>query len=297
MFRARGIRRNIRQADVRFHGGRKFNFGFFGRVFQALLGLHVFAQINPFLLAEFVRHPRDDGVIHIRTAQFGIAGGGQHVKGAFFTHFHNGHIQGTAAQVKHQDFLFFAGFINTKGQSGGRRFVYQADYIQPGNTAGVFGGLALVIVKISRYGDDRFFYRFAQKGFGIFFNFLQHKGGKLLRGKFLPAQVKFEIFTHAAFERGDGAFRVCNSLAAGRFTHQTLAVFCKSYIRRKRFAPNRVAFCRRNNSPAAAFHYRRGGVRCTQVNTNNLSHTYISPYYLLNFLLCAFLADDYPCRA
>ena len=46
-----------------------------------------------------------------------------------------------------------------------------------GNAPGVFGGLALVIVKVSRHGDNGFFYRFTQECFGIFFYFLKYERG------------------------------------------------------------------------------------------------------------------------
>ena len=206
-----------------------------------------------------------------------ITGGGEHIKGALFAHFHNGHIQRTTAQVKHQDLLFFTGFVNTKSQGCSRRLVDEAHYIQARNAAGVFGGLTLVVVKVGRHSDNGFFHRFTQESFGIFFNFLQNKGRELLRRKFLSAQVIFKVFPHFAFKRSDGAVRVGNRLAAGRLTHEALAIFRKGYIRRERFSADRAAFGRRNNRASAAFHNRRCGVRSTQVNTNNLSHMFISP--------------------
>ena len=222
--------------------------------------MFVLGQINPGLFAEFVHHPLNDGIIHIRTAQLRIAGGGKYIKGAFFAHFHNGYIQRTAAQVKHHYFLFFAGFINTESQRGGRRFVDQAHHFQSGDAAGVFGGLALVVVKISGYRDDGFFHRFAQKGLGVFFHFLQDESRQLLRRKFLPAQIVFIVFPHFAFESRYRAFRVGNRLPAGGFAHQALPVFGKSHIGRKRFPADRAPFGGRNNRSSASFHNRRGGV-------------------------------------
>ena len=99
-----------------------------------------------------------------------------------------------------------------------------------------FGGLALVVVKVSRHGDNGLFHRFTQEGFRVFFHFLQDESRQLLGRKFLPAQIIFVIFPHFAFKRGDRTFRVGDGLPARRFPNQALAVFGESHIRREGFA-------------------------------------------------------------
>ena len=44
--------------------------------------------------------------------------------------------------------------IETVGDRRGGGFVEQAQHVQPGETRGIFGGLALGIVEIGRHGND-----------------------------------------------------------------------------------------------------------------------------------------------
>ena len=92
-------------------------------------------------------------VVEIVAAERGIAAGGLHFKQAFGK-LQNGYVEGTTAEVVHHKGAF-GGIIQPIGDGGGGGLVEQAQHVQPGQTGGVFGGLALSIVKIGRHGDDR----------------------------------------------------------------------------------------------------------------------------------------------
>jgi hypothetical protein len=53
-------------------------------------------------------------------------------------------------------------------QRGSGWFVDDAQYFQPSDLAGVFGGIALSVVEICRHGDDRLGHRLTQIGLRIF---------------------------------------------------------------------------------------------------------------------------------
>ena len=90
-------------------------------------------------------------------------------------------IKGTAAQIVHHDSLGFA-IVQAISQSRGGRLIDDAAHFQPGNSAGILGGLALGVIKIGRHRNDGFGHGFAKVGFGIRLELLQNLRADLLRG-------------------------------------------------------------------------------------------------------------------
>jgi len=171
VFRAGGIRGDIGQVDFRLHHAAKLNLGFFRGFTQALECLAVTAQVNALFALEFVCRPMDNHLIPIVAAQVGIA-----VRGFYFhhaaAHFQQADVEGAAAQVKHQDdFVFF--FIQSVGQSRSSGLIDDAQHLKPRDFARVFGRLALAVIKICRYGDDRLGYFLTQIGFRVAFQLTQ----------------------------------------------------------------------------------------------------------------------------
>ena len=91
-------------------------------------------------------------------------------------------IEGPAAKIVDSDAatLFF---VETVSEGGSRRLVDQAKDFEARDFAGVFGGLALRIVEISRNGNDGAIDGFTEEGFGPVFQFAQNKRGYLWRSK------------------------------------------------------------------------------------------------------------------
>ena len=178
MFRPRSVGGDKRQTDFRLHGARKFDLGFF-RGFTQTLKRHLVAfQINAGFFFEFLDDVVDQDVVHVRAAELVVPARRQNFKRRGLvrfvpTHFEDRDVERSAAQIKNHNFLFFAGFIQTVRQTRGRRFVDDAQDIKARDLAGVFGRLTLIVVKIRRNGDDRLFDFFAQKFFGVGFDFLQ----------------------------------------------------------------------------------------------------------------------------
>ena len=80
--------------------------------------------------------------------------------------FQHADIEGAAAQVEDQDGLVVL-LIQPVSQGGGGGLVDDAQHFQPGDLAGVLGGLALAVVEVGRDGDHRLGDRLAQVGFGV----------------------------------------------------------------------------------------------------------------------------------
>ena len=63
-------------------------------------------------------------------------------------------VERAAAEVEDED-LFVLLLVQPVRQRGGRRLGEHAQDLQPGDLAGVLGGLALGVVEVRRHGDDR----------------------------------------------------------------------------------------------------------------------------------------------
>ncbi len=120
---------------------------------QALQRLAVLAQVDAVLALELVGEVIDDAQVEVIAAQEGIAAGGAHLEDAV-AHIQDGDIEGAAAQVVDGDDLVFL-LIQPIGQGRSGRLVDDAQHFQPGDLAGVFGGVALGVVEVGRHGDDR----------------------------------------------------------------------------------------------------------------------------------------------
>ena len=149
-------------------------------------GQDVFRQINARLFLELCNDEVDDALVKVFTTQEGVAVGGEHFE-LFFAidvcDLDDGHVKRTATQVIHSNLaIAFFGFVQTKGQSGCRRFVDDALDIQACDASGIFGGLALGVVEIRWNGDDRFSHFFTKVVFGGLLHLAQNFSADLWRG-------------------------------------------------------------------------------------------------------------------
>ena len=94
----------------------------------------------------------EQAMVEVVAAQCAVAAGGFDFKQAF-SQLQYGYVECAAAQVVN-DKRAFRGVIQSVGNCGGSGLVEEAQDIQACQTRGIFGGLALGIVKISGYGND-----------------------------------------------------------------------------------------------------------------------------------------------
>ena len=103
--------------------------------------------------ARFLQHPISQSAVVIVTTQCRVAAGRQDLK---YTRAQaqDRDIKRATTQVIHGVHTL-GGVVQAIGQRGGGGFVDQAQHVQAGELRGVFGGLALRVVKVGRHGDDR----------------------------------------------------------------------------------------------------------------------------------------------
>ena len=100
-----------------------------------------------------LNQPAKYALVKVVAAQRRVTVGGQHLEHAL-GQFQDGNIKRAAAQVIH-GIHTFRGVIQAVGNRCRSRFVQQTQHIQSGQFGGIFGGLALRIVKIRWHGNHR----------------------------------------------------------------------------------------------------------------------------------------------
>ncbi|EKE74482.1 NAD-specific glutamate dehydrogenase [Celeribacter baekdonensis B30] len=280
---------NERLVDLGLAGGRQFDLGFFSRFFEALKGHFVFGQIDAMLFFELTREVVHDAHVEIFTTKERVAVGGLHFKHAI-TEFEDGHVECPAAKVIDRDGFGF-GFVEAIGQSRSCRLVDDPQHFEASNLTGVFGGLALGVVKVSRNRDDGLGHFFAEIGLGGFFHLAENKGGDLRRRIFVAthfnpsvtiaaiddavgneALVLFhfgvtDATTDQTFDGEHCVLRVGHSLTFGRLTNEAFIVG-KADDRRR----GTCTFSIFNNPGLRTIHDGNAGVGGPEVDTDDFGH-------------------------
>ena len=229
---------------------REFDFGFFGCLFQTLQCHRVLAQIDAFVLLEFVGQPIDDDVVEIVAAEVRVAVGRFYFEYAV-AEFKNRNIERAAAEVEYGDFHIFVRFVETVSQGGCGGLVDDTAHFQTCNLAGLFGGLTLSVAEVCRHGDDGFVHLLTEIIFGGFFHFLQNHGRNFLRRVQPTVNIDarrvvvafhhfvwyaFNLFAyavvgfaHETLDRIDSFVRVRNCLTFSRIAHFAFATVDESH--------------------------------------------------------------------
>ncbi|BBG29039.1 hypothetical protein ZBT109_0241 [Zymobacter palmae] len=297
VFRTGLVSRDVRQIDVGLLSAGQFDFGFFSGFFQTLHSQRVARQVDSAVSFELFNQVVDDRVVEVFTTEEGVTVGGQHFELGFavnVSYFDDGYVEGTTTQVVYRDRFVTTGLVHTVSQSGSGRLVDDTFDVQTRDAASVFSCLALRIVEVGRYGDDRFGHFFTEVVFGRFLHFLQHfstdlRGSHFLAFDFYPrvAVVCFddvvrhhvdvflydviaELTADQTFYRIQRVFRVGDRLTFGRLTDQDFAVVSVCNDRRG----STTALCVFDDARLVTVEYRDTGVGGPQVNTDDTSHEY-----------------------
>ena len=308
VFRTGRVCSDVRQVNVGLLSRRQFNLRFLSGFFQALHGQRVVAQVNALIFLELINEVVDQTSIEVFAAQVGITVGRQNFKGFFainFVDFDNRDIESTTTEVVNRNSTVAHFFIQTVSQRGRGWFVDDTFDFQTGDTAGIFGCLTLRIVEVSRYGDNRFSYRFTQVIFSRFLHFLQHFSRDLRRCSFGAFHIQpcvaivcgnnfvwhdrnvtlnffvLEAAANQAFNRKQGVLRVCHCLTFSRLTNQSFTILGIGNDRRR----GAIAFGVLQHACSSAIHNRYTRVGSTQVDTNNFTHLNVSTKNSINMWL------------
>ena len=141
------------EVHLRLAHARQLALGLLGGVLQALQRHPVLAEVDAVLLLEALDEPVDDPRVDVLAAEERVAGGRDDLEDAARADLEDRDVERAAAEVVDGDRLLDV-LAEPVGQRGRRRLVDDADDVEPGNLAGVLGGLPLVVVEVRRDGDD-----------------------------------------------------------------------------------------------------------------------------------------------
>src|SRR6266566_4654315 len=175
------------QIDLGLHRRRQLDLRLFRRLFQALQGEPIAAQVDALLLFELIGKIVDDLLVEVFAAEKGVAVGRFDLEYAI-ADFEHGYVKGAASEVIDRDDAG-ALFLHAVGERRSGRLVDDAQDFQPRDAAGILRRLALAVIEIGRYGDDRLGDRLAEIGFGGFLHLLQDEGADLGGRVFLAAAL------------------------------------------------------------------------------------------------------------
>src|SRR5882724_6591178 len=191
VFGAAGVRGDKGKIDFVLRGAGEGDLGLLGFLLDALEGVGLLAEVHALLAFEFVENPVDDFVVPIVTTEVGVAIGGLHLEDTV-ADFQDGDVERSTAEVVDGNFfVFFLVETIGEGRSGG--LVDDAEDFEPGDAAGVLGGLALGVVEISWHGDDGLGDFFTEARFSIGFELGQDHGRNFRRGELLGFAVHFHF--------------------------------------------------------------------------------------------------------
>jgi hypothetical protein len=107
--------------------------------------------------------------------------------------FHDGHVEGAAAEVEDEDGLVLVPPVHAEGQGGRGGLVDDAQHVEPGQLPGRDGGGALRVVEIRGHGDHGVGDGHAQVALRVLFELAQDQRGKLLGGELLVLELPGEL--------------------------------------------------------------------------------------------------------
>ena len=290
MFRAGGIGGDEGKIDVGLHRGGQLDLRLFGGFFQTLQRQLVLAKVDALAGFELVGKKLDDLVIEILAAKEGVAIGRLHLKDAV-ANLENRHVESAAAKIIDNNQTGFA-LVETIGQRGGCRLVDDAEHLETGYLAGVFGGLPLRIVEVGGNGDYCFGDALAKKGLSVFLQLAKHEAGNLAWREFLAINLDPGIAIlgvgdfigdqfgklvgrgiimpapDQTFDGEQGLFRVGDGLALCGLAYKAFLAIGEGDHRR-RCAGTFSIF---DDARIPAVHDGHAGICCSKVNTNHFGH-------------------------
>ena len=266
VLRTGGIGGDIRQIHVGGGHAGQLDLGLLGGLLQTLHSDLIAGQVDTLGLLELGNQVIHDPLVEVVAAQVGITGGSQDLDDTV-ANVQDGHIEGAAAQVIDHDLLLGL-LVQAVSQSGCGGLVDDPLHIQAGDLTGILGGLTLGIREVSGNGDDSLGNALAQISLGICLQLLQDHGADLLGAVALAVEGHVVILAHVTLDGSNGALSVGDSLTLCHLAHHTLAGLGEGHHR----GSGPVAFGVGDDDGFAAFQNGNTGIRCTKVNTNNLTH-------------------------
>ena len=290
MLRARGVGGDVGQVDLGLGRGRQFDLRLLGRLLEALQGELVLRQVDALLLLELGREIFDEAHVEILAAEEGVAVRRLHLEHAV-ADLEDRDVESAAAEVIDRDGAGFA-LVEPVGERRRGRLVDDAQHLEPGDLAGVLGGLTLGVVEIGRDGDHRLRDRLAEMRLRRLLHLRQDEGGDL-RGRIVLAvgldpgvavrrlddlvgDERLVLLGHRvvvgaadeALDGEEGALGVGDRLALGRLADEPLAVVREGDDRRR----GARAFGILDDLRRRAVHHGHAGIGGAEVDADDFTH-------------------------
>ena len=174
---------------------------------------------------------------------------------------HNGYVQSSSSEIKDQKQLLFS-VIHIGGQSRGAGLIDQPMDLDSCQKSGLFRGIPLLVVEISRNRNDHFLNLLSQISLGILHNRADHKTGQFLRGKVKASQMKGLLLSHKPLERTGRSFRSGNKPFLCNFTYNDFLVFIYTDYAGRKIGTVAIG----NQLNPSIFIYTAQGIGSSQVN-------------------------------
>jgi hypothetical protein len=283
---ARLVGRDEGQVDVGRLGRRQLHLRLLRGLLEALERHRVLRQVDALVALELLHEPVDDALVEVVAAEVGVAVGRLHLEDALGELEHRD-VVGAAAEVEHGDGLFLL-LVEAVGERRRGGLVDDAQHVEPGDLAGVLGGLALRVVEVGRHGDHGLGHRVAEVVLGGLLHLLQDHRRDLGRRVALALDLDGDevvraardlvghalrlvahlvrLAPHEALDREDGVRGVGDGLALGDLPDQALAVLGEGDDRRRGAAALGV----RDDDRVAPFEDRDHRVGGAEVDADDL---------------------------
>ncbi len=299
MLRARRVRRDIRQIDVRLLSRRQLDLRLLRSLLEALHGERVLADVNARLFQELVAQEVDDTEVEILTTQKGVAVRREHFElplTVYFGNLDDRDVEGATTQVVHRDLAVAALLVLTVGQRGRGGLIDDALHFEARDASGVLGRLALGIVEVGGNGNDGLGDGLTQVVLGGLLHFHEDPRRDLLRGHFLALHVDpgitvigfrdlvrdhlyvplhdlvLELASDEALDGEQGVMRIRYSLPLGGLADQHLVILGERDDR----GGGPIALTVLDHTGLTALHDGHARIRRAEVNADYLCHRVVS---------------------
>ncbi|MBA7641114.1 hypothetical protein ES703_48787 [subsurface metagenome] len=283
-----GVGRDKRQVDVGLNSAGELHLGLLGTFLETLQRYGVITDVDPFVFLELIGHPVNEDMVDIITTQVGIAIGGLNLEDTI-PQLQDGNVKGPAAKIKNSNFLVLF-LIQAVGQGGGGGFIDDAPYVQPGDLAGILGGLTLGVVKVGRGGNNGVGHLGSQIGFRGLLELLENHSADLRGRIFFIAYLHqdlslralrnlkghlpdflADLFVQPAHEPLDGidrVLRIGHGLPFRRLADQAVTILGESHHRRGGTSSLGIL----DDLWGSTLHYSHAGVGRPQIDADYFAH-------------------------
>jgi hypothetical protein len=220
---------------------------------------------------------------------------GAHDVDDLVAHLEDRDVERTATEVVDRDEVVL-GLVEAIRQRRCRRLVHDSLHVESGDLAGILGSLTLRVIEVRGHGDDRFRDGLTEVVLRGLLQLAEHLRGNLGWRELLASNLEtcVAIFAlddvightrrvvaelvvtvaHETLGRINGAFGVGDGLSLGDLTDEDLALVVPCHYRRC----NPVTLLIDDDLRVFALHHRDDRVGRPEVDADNLSHVFLSPF-------------------